>query len=352
MRMALDLARERKGLTHPNPTVGCVIVKDGRIVAKANHERAGSPHAEAKALELAGEEAKGSTLYVTLEPCTHFGKTPPCTDAIIKAGVKRVVITVLDPNPIVGGKGVEKLKRHGIEVDVGLLEEQAKELNEDFFTYITQKRPYITLKFAQSVDGKTALENGESKWITSQESRKHAHTLRREATAVLVGINTVLRDDPLLTIRHVKSEKQPIRVVLDPNLKIPFSAKLVKDKSAKTLIITAKEDREKIRALEKEGVEVLMAPVKEGRLDLHEVLRELYFKEIMHILVEGGSITSTSFVREGLFDRVWVYVAPILIGKGKTLGDIGIGSLSQAPRLKLRRVQTLEEDIAIEYVRA
>lgn len=201
MELALRLARERKGLTHPNPTVGCVIVKDGKVIAQANHERAGLPHAEAKALSIAGESARGSTLYVTLEPCTHFGRTPPCVDAIIKAGVKRVVIATLDPNPLVSGKGVQRLKEAGIEVTVGVLEEEAKRLNEDFFTYITKGRPYITLKFAQSLDGSLATKDYHSKWISSEESRKYAHRLRAEASAVLVGINTVLRDNPSLTVR-------------------------------------------------------------------------------------------------------------------------------------------------------
>ncbi len=350
MQIALELAKERKGFTHPNPTVGCVIVKDDQIIAKANHEKAGDLHAEAKALQIAGDLAKGATLYVTLEPCNHFGRTPPCTDAIIRSGIKRVVIATLDPNPLVCGGGVKKLKEHVIEVEVGVLEEQAKELNQDFFVYISQKRPYVTLKFAQSIDGKTALESGESKWITSFESRRHAHTLRKEATAILVGINTVLQDDPLLTVRHVESQKQPIRIVLDPNLKIPLEAKLVKDKSSKTIVITANENREKIKALEEEKVEVILAPTKDGKLDLSEVLRELYFREIMHLLVEGGSTTLTSFIKEGLFDRVFVYIAPFFIGKGKTLGDIGIDKLEDAPRLKLKGVYNFGDDVAIEYV--
>jgi pyrimidine deaminase RibD-like protein/uncharacterized protein (DUF302 family) len=213
MELALRLAQERKGLTHPNPTVGCVIVKEGKVIAQANHERAGLPHAEAKALSIAGESAKGSTLYVTLEPCTHFGRTPPCVDAIIKAGVKRVVIATLDQNPLVSGKGVQRLKEAGIEVQVGVLEEEAKRLNEDFFTYITKGRPYITLKFAQSLDGSLATKDYHSKWISSEESRKYAHRLRAEASAVLVGINTVLRDNPSLTVRAFEWERNPTRIV-------------------------------------------------------------------------------------------------------------------------------------------
>ncbi len=351
MKRALELASLRKGLTHPNPTVGCVIVKDGEVIAEGYHERAGMPHAEVVALERAGDKARGATLYVTLEPCTHFGRTPPCTDAIIRAGLKRVVIATLDPNPLVSGKGVERLKKAGIEVSVGILEEEAKRLNEDFFLYITQKRPYITLKWAQSVDGSLATKRGDSQWISSQKSRDFAHRLRAEATAILVGINTVLRDNPKLTVRAFEWERQPMRVVLDPQLKIPEDCNLVRDGQAQTIIFTASEDREKIKRLEEKGIKVLLAPVKDRRLDLKEVLRELYFLEVMHLLVEGGAVTLTSFIREGLFDRLWVFIGPLLIGEGKRIGDLGVELLKEAPKLKLREIKTFEGDVALEYIR-
>lgn len=349
MRRALELAKLRKGLTHPNPTVGCVIVKDGKIIAEGYHEKAGMPHAEAVALEKAGTQAEGSTLYVTLEPCTHYGRTPPCTDAIIRAKVKRVVIATLDPNPLMSGRGVQKLREAGIDVCVGVLEDEARELNEDFFTYITQKRPYITLKLAQSIDGRIATKHGESQWITNQESRTFAHRLRAQATAVLVGINTVLRDDPSLTVRHIPWESQPIRIVLDPNLKIPITSKLVREKTAKTLIITASENREKIKILEDEGIKVLLALAKEGKLILKEVLRELYFMEIMHLLVEGGAQTITSFVKEDLYDRLFIFLAPILIGEGIGIGDIGTSKLLDAKRHTLKSIYRFGDDIGLEY---
>ncbi|MDW8095745.1 MAG: bifunctional diaminohydroxyphosphoribosylaminopyrimidine deaminase/5-amino-6-(5-phosphoribosylamino)uracil reductase RibD [Aquificaceae bacterium] len=350
MRRALELALLRKGLTHPNPTVGCVIVKDGEILSEGYHERAGMPHAEVVAIQKAGERAKGATLYVTLEPCTHYGRTPPCTDAIIRAGLSRVVVATLDPNPLVSGKGVERLTKAGIKVDVGILQEEARRINEDFFTYITQKRPYITLKWAQSVDGTMATRTGESKWITSEESRAFAHRLRAEATGVLVGINTVLRDDPELTVRAFEWERQPLRIVLDPQLRISEGLKLVKDGKAQTLVVTAKEDREKIERLQEMGVRVILAPSEDGRLKLSEVLRELFFMEVMHLLVEGGSITLTSFIKEGLMDRLWVFVAPVLMGDGKRVGDIGVEKMSDVKRLRLRDVKTFGEDIALEYV--
>ncbi len=351
MELALRLALERKGLTHPNPTVGCVIVKEGKVIAQANHERAGSPHAEAKALSMAGESAKDSTLYVTLEPCTHFGRTPPCVDAIIKAGVKRVVIATLDPNPLVSGNGVRRLREAGIEVKVGVLEEEAKRLNEDFFTYITKGRPYITLKFAQSLDGSLATQNYHSKWISSEESRKYAHKLRAEASAVLVGINTVLRDNPSLTVRAFEWERNPTRIVLDPKLRIPIDCNLVKDKKAKTVVITAVEDRHKINALQEEGVEVLLAGYEDGLLNLKEVLRELYFKEVMHLLVEGGAHTLTSFLREGFYDRICVFLAPILIGEGVRFGDLKVKRVEDAIRLRRRELKFFGGDIFLEMLK-
>ncbi|RMH08689.1 MAG: bifunctional diaminohydroxyphosphoribosylaminopyrimidine deaminase/5-amino-6-(5-phosphoribosylamino)uracil reductase RibD [Aquificota bacterium] len=347
MHLALELARLRKGLTHPNPTVGAVVVKEGRVVGQGYHERAGMPHAEVVALQQAGELVRGADLYVTLEPCTHYGRTPPCTDAIIRAGVKRVVIATLDPNPVVSGKGVEKLRSSGIEVRVGVLEEEAKRLNEDFFTYITQKRPYITLKLAQSIDGCIATKRGDSKWITSRESRDFAHRLRAEATAVLVGINTVLRDDPLLTIRAFPWERQPLRVVLDPELKIPMECNLVKDPSAKTLVFTSSEKEEKIKALEEVGVEVVL----QKPLSLRGVLDELFAREVMHLLVEGGARTVSGFIKEGLYDRFFVFFAPILIGDGVKISDLGVELLSEAPRLCLRGVKVFGGDLAVEYVR-
>ncbi len=351
MQKALELAKRRKGLTNPNPTVGCLIVKDGKVIADGYHEKAGMPHAEVVALEKAKEGAKGSTVYVTLEPCTHHGRTPPCTDALIRAKVKRVVIATLDPNPLVSGMGVKKLKDAGIEVKTGVLEDEAKELNEDFFTYITKKRPYITLKLAQSIDGRIATKVGNSKWITNEESRAFAHKLRSEANAVLVGINTVLRDDPLLTVRSFPWERQPIRVVLDPSLRIPLISNLVKDKSAKTLVITAKDERGKIKNLEDEGVEVILLKSEEGYLKISEVLKELYLREIMHVLVEGGGLTATSFIKEDLYERLFVFVAPIILGDGIGIGPLGIERVSQASKLTLRKVLRFGNDLGLEYVR-
>ncbi len=347
MKIALSLAERRKGLTHPNPTVGCVIVKDGKVVGRGYHERAGKPHAEVVALQEAGEKARGSTVYVTLEPCSHYGKTPPCSDALIKAGVKEVFVALQDPNPLVSGKGINRLKEAGIKVYVGLCEEEARRLNEDFFLYIREKRPYITLKMAQSIDGRFATLTGDSKWITSEESRRLAHKLRAEASAILVGVGTVISDDPQLTVRHVKTDKQPLKVILDPNLDTPLSSKVFKE--GRTIIFTSRREVEEIKKLN--DVEVINLELVNGAFDLQEVVRKLYEREVMHLMVEGGGYTITSFLRAGLFDRVCVFQAPKFIGEGKGVGDLGVRRVSESITLKLREFKQLSSDVYLEYVR-
>ena len=345
MRLALQLAKKRKGYTHPNPTVGAVVVKNGKIVGLGYHERAGKPHAEVMAINQAGEKAKGATLYVTLEPCSHYGRTPPCTNFIIEKKLRRVVVATLDPNPQVAGKGIERLKRAGIEVDVGILEKEAKELNEDFFVYITQKRPFVTLKWAQTIDGKLATLTGDSKWISSYESRKLAHLLRREATAVLVGVNTVVKDDPQLTVRHVPTEKQPIRIVLDPELKIPLKAKILNTSEADTIVVTTVYIREKIDLLKRKNVEVLT--LKD--LSLKNILRIFYEREIMHLLVEGGPRTLFRFLVEKLFDRISIFIAPKIMGEGMSLKGFAAEKIEDVLKLSKRKSLNLGEDIYVEY---
>ncbi len=346
MSLALSLAKRRKGLTHPNPTVGCVVVKNGEIVGLGYHEGAGYPHAEVVALEQAGEKARNSTLYVTLEPCSHFGRTPPCTDAIIRAGVKRVVVATLDPNPLVAGRGVEKLRNSGIEVEVGLLEEEAKLINEDFFTYITGKRPYVTLKLAQTVDGRIATLTGESKWITSKASRKYAHRLRAQATAVLVGINTVLKDDPALTVRHIPFPRNPLRVVIDPELEVPMNAKVLNTAEAPTLIVFSKRNPSKEEELIKAGIKLLHME----EISVSALLEELHELEVVHLLVEGGAFTVTNFLKEGFWDRLIIFQAPKIMGEGISIGDLGIRSMEEVVKLKLRNELRLGDDRVFEFV--
>ncbi len=346
MNLALTLARRRKGLTHPNPTVGCVIVKDGEIVGIGNHEKAGLPHAEIVALNQAGERAKGATMYLTLEPCTHWGRTPPCTDAIIRAGIRKVYVAVTDPNPIIAGGGVKKLRSAGIEVEVGLLEKEARVVNEDFFRYITDSRPYVTLKLAQSADGKIATSTGDSKWITSERARRFAHRLRMKAGAVLIGVETALRDDPLLTVRNIPSAHNPLRVVLDPDLRIKPELKIIRDTSAPTVIFHGVRNRELEEVLAEKGAITVFLE----NFSLKNVLEELHRREVVHVLVEGGAYTVTQFLKENLWDRLVLFTSPKIIGEGRSIGDLGIDRVSSAMEMILRREITLGDERVFEYV--
>ena len=352
MRRAIALAKVRKGLTHPNPTVGCVIVKDGKIVGEGFHRKAGEPHAEVVALKKAGEKAKGATVYVTLEPCSHYGKTPPCSLALIQAGVKRVVIATPDPNPRVAGRGVQMLKNAGIEVEVGILEREARELNLDFFHWITSKTPYVVLKIAQTLDGFIATTEGKSKWITSYGSRKRVHQMRCESDAILVGVGTVLKDDPELTVRYVSCEKKPLRVILDTNLKIPPTAKVLDTSKAPTLVFTASENREKIEALRDKGVEVVKVPAEGGRLDLKEVLKELGRREVVRLMVEGGAKVFGEFYRRKLFNELNVFVAPKVFGRGiSPFEGFENGFPSDGGDLEPITLERIEEDVLLQYRR-
>ena len=352
MAHAIKLANKYKGLTHPNPTVGAVIVKNNRIIGEGFHKGAGFPHAEIEAIQDAikkGESLEDSTIYITLEPCCHYGRTPPCTDAIIKYGFKKVVIGTLDPNPHVSGKGVNILKDKGIEVVVGVLEKEAKKLNEDFFTFITEKRPYVHIKVAQTLDGKIATYTGSSKWITGEKSRTFAHRLRKEAGAVLVGINTVLIDNPKLTVRHIKTDKQPLRIVLDKNLKIPLNANAL-SKEAKTLIITSElVDKEKVKRLLYLGIEVEMLPVEKGRFSIKNLLELLYSKGVVQILVEGGASTITEFLKSGYLDRLSVFISPKIVGSEglDVIKELEISSIQESYSFSVEEIKRFEDDIYI-----
>ncbi len=356
MEEAIKLAKRRKGLTHPNPTVGAVIVKDGKIIGKGFHKKAGMPHAEREAIKDAlekGYDIKGSTMYVTLEPCCHYGRTPPCTEAIIDSRIKRVIVATLDPNPQVAGKGIQILKEKGIQVEVGVLEEEAKELNGDFFVYIKEKRPFVHLKIAQSLDGKIATYTGSSKWITGEKARKFAHLLRKEASAVLIGVGTALKDNPSLTVRHIKTEKQPLRVLIDKELKTPLNFNIF-DNEAPTIVITSERaERGKLENLKKKGIKVKVLPLKEERFDIKDILKELYKEEVVHLLVEGGKGIITDFIKADLFDKVSLFIAPKIIGEEgiSSIGKLSIADIKDALLLKKRKVKSLGEDLYIELVR-
>lgn len=337
MRIALDLAHEGEGWVNPNPLVGAIVVDDGEIVGQGYHHRFGEPHAEVFALDEAGNRAQGATMYVTLEPCSHHGKTPPCTGRIIAAGIRRVVVAVSDPNPLVNGRGIEALRASGIEVTVGVLEAEARQANEIFFKYIQTRLPFVELKLAQSMDGKIATRTGDSKWISGEESRVAVHRLRRRLAAILVGVQTVISDDPLLTVRHVTGPN-PVRIVLDGQGRIPLTAKLLHD-GGRTIVATATMDGSKEKALLELGVEVWRLPKNGDLIDLHALLHRLGEAQIDSLLVEGGGDTAASFLEADLVDKVSLFIAPIIIGGRDAVPAVGgNGSGRVADALHLARV--------------
>jgi diaminohydroxyphosphoribosylaminopyrimidine deaminase/5-amino-6-(5-phosphoribosylamino)uracil reductase len=334
--------------------VGAVLVRGNRIVGKGYHRKAGMPHAEVVALNEAKEEAKGATLYVNLEPCVHIGKTPPCVNTIKAAGIRRVVVAMLDPNPLVNGMGVNELKKAGIDVKVGLLEAEAKRLNEAFVTYMEKKRPFFTMKGAVSLDGKIATKTCDSKWISNEESRRYVNKLRSAVDGIMVGINTIILDNPLLIPKIARPKKYPIRIILDSKLRIPFSCDVVKtSEKYKTWIFTADDSRsDKELKLNSMGVEVIRVPKDEGgRVSPKHVCEELFRREIMHVLVEGGGEINSGLLKEGLIDKIMLFFAPILIGgKGayNLIGGKGVDFLKDAYKVDIAAVKRFKEDIYLE----
>jgi len=313
MTRALRLAQHGINTTHPNPRVGCVIVKEGRIIGEAWHRRAGEPHAEILALKAAGSAARGATVYLNLEPCCHQGRTPPCTDSLIDAGVARVVAAMEDPNPQVAGGGVMTLRGAGIDVDLGLMAEQAERLNRGFVHRMRRGRPWVTLKLAATLDGRTGPAKGESKWITSDAARVDVHRLRARSSAVMTGIGTVLADDPQLTARMDGITRQPMRIVVDSNLTIPVNAKVL-DAEPAALVVTATEDVERRRAIEAKGSEVLYLPGPHGAVDLHALMGELGLRDVNELLVESGPTLAGALLDAKLVNELVLYFAPSLLG--------------------------------------
>lgn len=351
MRRAVCLARNAEGRTSPNPLVGAVVVKDGRIVAEGWHRRAGTPHAEAHALNMAGELAKGATVYVSLEPCAHYGRTGPCAKALVAAGVKRVVVAMTDPNPKVAGKGLEILREAGIEVTVGVLEQEARELNECFLHWITTNRPFVVLKTAMSLDGKIATAGGESQWITNEESRLETHRLRDKYDAILVGINTAIKDNPSLTTRLPDGTGQnPVRIVVDSKARLPLDSKLLADKAARTIVaVTEAAPAERVAALKAAGAEIITAGA-EAYVDLDNLLIQLGSMKLTSVLVEGGGNINFSLLEAGLVDRVYAFIAPKLLGGRVALTPVegeGFLQLSDAVELENMEVKQLGPDIML-----
>lgn len=351
MRLAMQLAGNAIGRTSPNPLVGAVIVKDNRVVGCGWHRKAGTPHAEVHALNQAGELAQGADVYVTLEPCAHYGKTPPCAKALVKAKVKNVYGGLLDVNPKVAGKGFKILEDAGIHVEYGFLQDELRKQNEVFFKWIEHKKPFVVLKAAMTLDGKIATATDQSKWITNETSRAYGYKLRDIYDGIMVGINTVIEDNPMLTAR-VDGGKNPIRIVVDSSLRIDINANVVQDKSAKTIVATTdKADKDKILKLQAQDVDVIVVDKDENdKVDIEKLLDILGQKNICSILVEGGATLSGSFVAKKLVDKVYFFIAPKIIGgkEAKTpVAGTGILNLQEALALKDIQIEKIEEDILI-----
>jgi len=318
MARALQLAAKGLYTTQPNPRVGCVLVRDGEIVGEGWHQRAGGPHAEVDALQQAGELATGATAYVTLEPCCHHGRTPPCSQALINAGVERVVAAMADPNPEVAGKGMKQLSDQGIDTAIGLMQAEAEALNPGFISRMSRGRPWVTCKMAMSLDGRTAMASGESKWITGDAARLQVHQLRARSSAIITGIGTVLADDPSLNVRLENTPPEggwinPVRVVLDPNLSLPVTAKLLQQPGG-TLVVTATQDKERETELKNAGAEIIYLPSPGGRIDLEELMIHLANEEMNEVLLETGATLGGAMLKAGLIDELKVYMAAHVMG--------------------------------------
>jgi diaminohydroxyphosphoribosylaminopyrimidine deaminase/5-amino-6-(5-phosphoribosylamino)uracil reductase len=349
MARALQLARRGLFSTTPNPRVGCVMVRDGRVIGEGWHEKAGLPHAEAGALNAivgAGGTAAGATAYVTLEPCSHFGRTPPCADALIAAGVSRVVAAMQDPNPLVAGQGLAKLAAAGVAVESGLLAAEAQELNIGFVSRMTRGRPWLRLKVAASLDGKTALNNGVSQWITGADARRDAHAWRARSCAVLTGIGTVKDDNPRLTVREVQTTRQPLKVVIDSRLETPPDAAVLE---GGRVLIAAAADSERGDALRARGAEIVLLPNAQGKVDLHDLLRELGRRGINEVMAEAGTRLNGSLLRENCVDELLIYQAPILIGDaGRGMfGLAELADLAGVTRLNIIERRAVGADVRI-----
>lgn len=352
MLRSLELAKLGSGKVNPNPLVGSVIVKDGTIIGEGYHEIYGGPHAEVNAFNSCTESPVGATIYVTLEPCSHVGKTPPCVDKVIASGVKRVVIGSFDPNPLVAGRGIAKLEAAGITVEIGVLKAECDELNAPFFHYITNKTPYIIMKYAMTTDGKIATHTGASRWITSETARKLVHTDRGRYAGIMVGVGTIVADDPMLDCR-IEGGTNPIRIICDTTLRTPISARVVTTaKQVPTFILTSNSNTETYRPYEQSGCIVLNIPEKNGHLDLEIAAAVLGERGIGSIILEGGATLNASALDAGIIQKVQAYIAPKIFGGSSAPGPVaGVGIIvpDEAYRLKNRKITVLEEDILLEY---
>lgn len=350
MALALDLADKAQGQTGINPVVGCVVVNQGRLAGVGTHLERGTPHAEVHALNMAGELAAGSTVYVTLEPCSHYGKTPPCSERLIAEGVSRVVIAMQDPNPQVAGRGIQMLQAAGIQVETGVLEARAVSLNEAFIKYITTGMPYVTLKTASTLDGKIASKTGDSKWISNAASRSRVHTLRHRHQGIMVGVSTVIADNPQLTTRLPVPGIHPIRIVVDSKLRIPMDSKLLQDGISQVLILTTEQsDEDKAKALQELGAEIIYCGAG-PRVDMTSAMKQLGQREIASILLEGGGTLNGSMLEEELVDRIILFIAPKIaggLGAPSSFMFGGVEQMSEAVVLEDLSMEQLEDNIMI-----
>lgn len=351
MAMAIELAKKGYGYTAPNPVVGAVIVKDGCMIGQGYHEKYGEPHAERNALASCTQSPKGATIYVTLEPCCHHGKQPPCTEAILQAGISRVVTGSGDPNPLVGGKGIQILKDHGIQVREHVMKEKCDALNQAFFHYIQTGRPYVTMKYAMTIDGKIAAYTGASKWVTGEEARYHVHEQRKKNTAIMVGIGTVLADDPMLNCR-IEGGRDPVRIICDTHLKMPVTSKIVKTaKDIPTIIACCTADEELQRPYREAGCKILLTEKKMNHIDLDQLMEQLGKEKIDSILLEGGGTLNWAALNAGIVQKIQAYIAPKIFGgtTAKTpVEGIGVEVPDQAFLIKNRTIRLLGEDLLVE----
>lgn len=351
MKMALELAQKGMGFTAPNPMVGAVIVKNGRIIGQGYHRKYGDLHAEREALAVCTEEPKGASIYVTLEPCCHYGKQPPCVNAILEAGIRRVIIGSSDPNPLVAGKGIRILKDHGIEVTENILKEECDKLNEAFFYYIQNKKPYVVMKYAMTMDGKIAAYTGESKWVTGEAARIHVQEQRLKYTGIMVGVGTVLADDPMLTCR-LENSRNPVRIICDSHLRTPLTSKIVRTaKTIPTILASSSKDQQKIKNYEELGCQVLYVPEKNGHIDLNRLMELLGAAKIDSILLEGGGSLNWSALECGIVQKVQTYIAPKLFGGEEAKTPVegkGFPDPASAVLLKNSEIIRLGDDFLIE----
>ena len=350
MRRALELARRGAGRVSPNPMVGCVIARGGRVIGEGWHETCGGPHAERNALAACTEDPAGATLYVTLEPCCHWGRTPPCTDAILERGIARVVVGCTDPNPLVDGKGVRLLREAGVEVETGVLEQECWRLNEVFFHFIQHRTRFVVYKYAMTLDGKTASASGDSRWVSGEAARCRVHEVRGQLSAIMVGVDTVLADDPLLTCR-IPGGRDPLRIVCDSRARTPLDSRLIQSAGEIPTIIAAAGWNERAAALKKAGAQILLCGERDGRVDLRELMRQLGARGVDSILLEGGTTLAFAALEAGIVRKVQAYIAPKLLG-GSTArtpaGGQGRARMADAWRLTGLTAEPVGEDFLLE----